>query len=129
MVIAPIPAKKTALERRKKGKQMFGFGMPKEHKILLQQIENALTALGAGGDARDHAKLLFDRAGDQANATFGKNANSNNLGDLFLASDENFGRVRVSAGLSIQDIRAHWNRSPLLLCVEQQIREARLGKK
>lgn len=101
---------------------MFGFGRPAREKAVINQISAQLQAVGIAPDA---AKTAATNSVDEVLAAFkerGIDPFRENQGDLYAADNE-FAGPRLAAGLTIEDIRYHWNRPLLYVGVEEKVRQ------
>src|SRR5438309_2594507 len=101
---------------------MFGFGRSAQEKAVINLFALQLESLGIpSAEAVGNATKLVDevlsdirpRGIDPFKATQGNE----------LAKTEQFVAPRLAAGLTIEDIRAHWNRPLLVVLSEVKMRE------
>ncbi len=101
---------------------MFGFGRPARERAVINQVA---TELQGAGIAPDAAKTAATNSVDEVLALL-KQRNIDpfreNQGDIY-ASDEAFCAPRLAEGVTLDDIRYHWNRPLLILGVEEKIRQ------
>ena len=100
---------------------MFGFGRPAREKALIASI--TLQLRGAGieeGPAKAAATNLVDEVLTTCKSQ-GVDPFCETQGDRY-ATDPAYTAPRLAAGLTIEDIRSHWNRPLLLIGVEEKMR-------
>lgn len=101
---------------------MFGFGMSAKDKWHLGQVEVLLTPIAKlmGRDVKPLARQLFDVTKAEVAAQYGEATYAENLGDKIIATKKDFVEKRLAAGLSLDDIRCHWNQSLLMQALQNK---------
>lgn len=101
---------------------MFGFGRPSKEKAVINSFALQLTEIGLPeSDAVRNATNLVDEVlGDFKSR--GIDPYKSTQGTEY-ASKEAFVAPRIAAGLTIDDIKFHWNRPLIIIFCEMKLRE------
>lgn len=104
---------------------MFGFGMSSRDKWHLGQVELMIASIStaSGQDAKILARQLFDSTKAEIVGSMGETAYAENFGDKLIENKKEAVEKRVSAGLSVEDIRDYWNQTPLIQNLRNKILE------
>lgn len=104
---------------------MFGFGMSSRDKWHLNQAEILMSPIAKlmEQDEKVLARQLFDVTKDEVVKHMGENAYAENLGDKIVATKKEVVEKRQAAGLSTEDIRSHWNMTPLMQNLQSKMME------
>ncbi len=101
---------------------MFGFGMSPKDKWILEQTELMLAsvALLTGDNMKPLARKIFEEMKAEAVAQYGENIYSESYGDRLVAN-ESLLATRLSAGLTVDDVRNYWNMPVLLGQIQTKV--------
>lgn len=95
-------------------------------QALLDKTENTLAAYGVPAEQlKSASRSLLDKAKHGAEEVYGKDLYAQNFGDKIIARGGKFISDRLSAGLTINDIREYWNQPPILNVLEGEIEDFR----
>ena len=104
---------------------MFGFGMSEKDKWILGQVEILLAPIAnqMEQDVKPLAKQIFDTTKAELAANKGQDIYSETLGDKLIATQNEYIEKRLAAGLTIEDIKHHWNQPYLMGFLQNRILE------
>jgi hypothetical protein len=96
---------------------MFGFGMSAEDKWHLEQAEvmtEPYVIFTGQKEAKKLAREMFDSAKAELAPKYGNAMYAEDIGDKLIATQKDFVEKRLTAGLSLEDIRNYWNQTFLM---------------
>lgn len=101
---------------------MFGFGRSANEKAVINLFALQLEAIGIpSGEAVGNAAKLVDEVLSEIRPR-GIDPFKSTQGNEYITREE-FVKPRVAAGLTIENIRSHWNRPLLVILCEVKMRE------
>ena len=104
------------------GKIMFGFGRRSNEKAVINQFALQFEAIGLDSSAAlQNATKLVDEVLEETRPR-GIDPFKSTQGNEY-AERETFVSPRIAAGLTVADIKNHWNRPLLIVLCEMKMRE------
>ena len=101
---------------------MFGFGRSANEKAVINSFALQLAAMGlVNSEALDNATKIVDEVLSDLRSR-GIDPFKTTLGTEYITK-EAFVAPRIAAGLTVEDVRGHWNRPLLIVFCEVKIRE------